>query len=102
MAQVTGPQAVQLVVGVIFTASDLLEALEAGMAEHIGRIESKSPVFAFDITDYYQDEMGSGLGRIFYAFRDLVDPATIVDVKLAANLIERSFGSRLPGLRLVV
>ncbi len=91
MAQVTEPQPVQLLVGVIFTATDLLEALEADMVDRIGRIEVKSPVFAFDITDYYQDEMGSGLGRVFYAFRDLIDPGEIVEVKLAANLIERAF-----------
>jgi hypothetical protein len=88
---VTEPQAVQLLVGVIFTASDLLEALETEMVERIGRIELKSPVFTFDITDYYEDEMGSGLGRAFYAFKDLIDPGEIVEVKLAANLIERAF-----------
>ena len=91
MAQVTGPQPVQLLVGVIFTATDLLDALEAEMAARIGPIESRSPVFAFDMTDYYEDEMGSGLGRVFCVFKDLVDPATIVEVKLAANRIEQAF-----------
>jgi hypothetical protein len=91
MAQVTEPQPVQLLVGVIFTASDLLDALEADMVDRMGRIGSKSPAFDFDITAYYRDEMGSGLRRVFYAFEDLIDPAAIVEVKLAANLIERAF-----------
>jgi len=91
MAQVTKPQPVQLLAGVIFAARDLLGPLEREMSGHIGEIEMTSAVFDFDITDYYQDEMGTGLGRIFYAFRDLIDPGRIVEVKLAADKIERAF-----------
>jgi hypothetical protein len=91
VAEVTAPQPVQLLVGVIFTVPDLLGPLEARMAECIGRVEMKSPVYDFDITDYYREEMGTGLGRIFYAFRGLIDPASIVEVKIEADLVEQAF-----------
>ncbi len=91
MAKVTRPQPVQLLVGVIFASADLLGALAVEMAERIGPVELKSAAFDFDKTEYYRDEMGSGLGRIFYAFKHLIDPAEIVEVKLASNLIEQEF-----------
>jgi len=99
MAQVTEPQPVQLLIGVIFAADDLLASLKCEMVELWGEIEMVSPTFAFDITDYYEDEMGVGLGRIFYAFKDLIDPGRVVEVKLAANQIERAFAEE--GMRRV-
>ena len=91
MAQVTEPQPVQLLIGVIFGARDLLAPLEHEMVELWGEVEAISAAFDFDITDYYEDEMGVGLGRIFYAFKDLIDPGRIVDIKLAADGVERAF-----------
>ena len=91
MAQVSIPQPVELLVGVILRDLDLLVPLESEIAERLGKIESRSPVFDFDITDYYKDEMGTDLRRIFYSFDDLMDPARLVEVKLTANLIEKGF-----------
>jgi hypothetical protein len=91
MAEVGAPQAVELLIGVIFGDHGLLEPLEAEIVHRIGSIESRSQVFDFDITDYYEDEMGPGLRRIFYSFTDLIDPGRIVEVKLATNLIEKEF-----------
>ena len=91
MAEVTSPRLVQLLIGVIYNMSDLLGPLEARMAERIGPIESKSPAYPFDLTDYYRQEMGEDLGRTFYAFRNLIDPAEIVEIKIAADLLERAF-----------
>ena len=91
MAEVNAPQLVKLFVGVIFDAPDLLERLESELVGRIGAVESRSPVFAFDITDYYDEEMGRGLKRTFSSFEDLIDPGRIVEVKIASNLIEREF-----------
>ena len=91
MAEVTSPQLVQLLVGVIYSAADLLRPLEECMVERIGPIECKSAVYDFDVTDYYREEMGTDLGRVFYAFRNLIDPAEIVGVKIAAELIEQAY-----------
>jgi hypothetical protein len=91
MAQVTEPQPVQLLVGVIFTSAGLLAPVRQEVAGEMGEIEMTSPTYDFDITDYYEDEMGTGLGRIFYAFKHLIDPGRIVDVKLASDRIERAF-----------
>ena len=87
----TRPQRVQLLVGVIFSAGDLLASLREEIAKDLGEIDLASPAFDFDITDYYEGEMGTGLGRIFYAFKDLIDPGGIVDIKAGTDRIEQAY-----------
>jgi hypothetical protein len=42
----------------------------------------------FEVTDYYQDEMGWGIQRIFLSFQRLIDPAGLADIKIDTNRIE--------------
>lgn len=82
------PQPVGLVMGVIYGTGAALAQLEARLAEEFGEIDARSDVFDFDVTEYYQGEMGPGLKRRFYGFKNLIDPGDIVDIKLAAIKIE--------------
>jgi hypothetical protein len=91
LAEMKSPRYVELLMGVIIADPALLEPLEADLEAEVGRVETRSEVFDFDITDYYREEMGEGLKRVFYAFEDLIDPAAIVEVKLVADDIERKF-----------
>lgn len=45
----------------------------------------------FDMTGYYEDEMGTDLVRTFFAFEKLRPPTDLVRVKLAVTEIERRF-----------
>ena len=101
MAEVRPPVGVELFVGVIFSDSALLAPLEKELEGCFGKIEAKSQVYTFDITDYYGEEMGGNLKRVFYSFGDLIDPSRIVDVKLAANEIEQRFAHNHNGNRRV-
>jgi hypothetical protein len=85
------PQPVELILGVIFRDPGLLEPLEARLARGLGRIELRSDLYDFDVTDYYAEEMGSALKRIFYSFTDMISPDTIVDVKRTTDGIEGEF-----------
>jgi hypothetical protein len=87
----TEPQKVQLILGVIYSDPGLLDRLEEAIEKRFGPIEARSDAFDFGETDYYQDEMGEGLKRIFYSFSDLIDPARLVDVKIESNRIEDEF-----------
>lgn len=88
MGTLGAPQPVQLVMGVIYGDGEDLAPLESRLAAELGGIDARSEAFEFDVTDYYRQEMGPGLRRIFYAFRNLIDPADIVDIKLGAVRIE--------------
>ena len=91
MAEVTAPQPVEVVAGVIFGGAGLLGPLEHALESKLSTIEARSPIYPFEVTDYYGGEMGGGLKRILYAFKDLASPEAIVEIKLAANEIEGQF-----------
>lgn len=92
MGHLKKPQPVQLVIGLIYGSRANLEEIESGLASEFGEIEIKSPPFDFDVTDYYEDEMGSGLRRVFYGFKELIDPGDIVDIKLTVLRMEEDTG----------
>ena len=91
MSGFEAPRPVKLFAGVIFARGELLNAFESEIERRLGPIESRSTLYDFDVTDYYEDEMGPGLKRVFYSFRQLIDPGKIVEVKLGANEIEEAF-----------
>ncbi len=58
-----------------------------------GAIELESPRFDFVETQYYDDTMGPGLKKQFFAFQRLFDPADLVDVKLLTNAWEDEYAA---------
>lgn len=86
------PQPVALVMGAIYADGVPLDEIEPALAGEFGEIDLASSPFDFDVTDYYETEMGSGLKRIFYGFKRLIDPGEIVDIKLAAVRLEHEMG----------
>jgi hypothetical protein len=56
-----------------------------------GPIALESEAFAFDDTAYYEKQMGAGLRKVFFALERLIDPAALVDCKLASNAWEAEF-----------
>jgi len=79
---------VKLLIGVLFSETKLLNSAEAALTEKFGEIDYRSPIFPFDLTDFYQAEMGENLKRIFYSFAELIDPAEIAEIKHLTNQIE--------------
>jgi hypothetical protein len=86
------PQPVQLVMGVIFREEASLEEAVSRLECELGEIDARSEAFDFDVTDYYEDEMGPGLKRVFLIFKSLIDPGDIVDIKLTATRLEEETG----------
>lgn len=56
-----------------------------------GPIQLASEVFAFDNTGYYGATMGTGLKKVLFAFRDLVDPAMLAKAKHQTNEWEEQY-----------
>ncbi len=81
---------VKLICGVIFREDNgaLYEEVRRRLEAEWGRVDSESPAFPFDLTDYYQAEMGPGLVRRFISFADLVAPGTLPERKVRAIGIE--------------
>lgn len=94
MAEPRPPEPVQLFVGVLAPSAAVLPGVKDRLSERLGPIDFESEPFPFDVTDYYQPEMGPGLTRWFLSFERLISPEEIVGVKLATNRIEHSFSEK--------
>lgn len=62
--------------------------------EHWGPIALQSDRFDFTETDYYQQAMGAGLKKTFFAFERPIDPATLPDLKRQAGEWELEYATR--------
>ncbi|HEV3145253.1 MAG TPA: DUF4416 family protein [Gemmataceae bacterium] len=84
------PEPVKLFVAILWADAEALHLALRQMDELWGEIDFKGADHAFDITDYYQSEMGSTLFRRIVSFQQLVSPETLVEVKRACNRLEEN------------
>ncbi|MEW6456633.1 MAG: DUF4416 family protein [Acidobacteriota bacterium] len=82
---------VKLICGVIFGREEYLIKLERDLRKKWGEIDYKTKIVPFDLTDYYEEEMGKNLKRIFYSFKSLIKPEEISKIKLRAIKIEKKY-----------
>ena len=74
--------------------AELLSRVEEELIGVFGEIALKSPPFSFDISSYYLDEMGEGLQRFWYGFRDLCAAEQLPAARLATGRIEEKLTAR--------
>jgi hypothetical protein len=79
---------VKLFVGVLVSSAARLAEVESRLAAEYGPIDLQSEVIPFTFTDYYQNETGNNILRIFFAFERLVDADQLPDIKLWTNALE--------------
>ena len=89
MAEPKGPQPVKLLVGILCGAQEDVDWAKGRLEEEFGPIDYASPVFAFQLTDYYEEEMGPNLKRAFFSFLHLIDPGELASIKLTTNRLEQ-------------
>ena len=87
------PEPVKYFVAVLWADADALSVANARLVEGFGAIDFEGPDRAFDLTDYYETEMGANLMRRLVAFAPLRGPGDLPEAKLACNAIEAA----LPG-----
>ncbi|MCK4547962.1 MAG: DUF4416 family protein [Candidatus Eisenbacteria sp.] len=88
MAETCPAEPVQLFVGVLARSEFLLPEVRERLVESFGPTDLESSSFPFDVTSYYEAEMGPGLRRWFLSFETLISPDDIVQAKLTTNRIE--------------
>lgn len=91
MSKPRPPDPAKLFVSAIYADREMLDMCMNEMSERFGPADFSTRELAFDITGYYQKEMGENLRRRFFAFRELVDPGLLPDVKLFTNSLEDRF-----------
>jgi hypothetical protein len=89
VAEPKEPDRVLLVVAVFSRWPDAIAWSRGELQDRYGPIRLQSPLFDFVETSYYDDEMGCGLKKRFFAFERLIGQSDLVSIKLATNEIER-------------
>ncbi len=85
------PEPVKFFVGILYSDAALLEKVKTALEEKYGPIDFESRSFPFDVTDYYADEMGQPIFRIFVSFRDWIHPRDLARLKCETNALEEEF-----------
>jgi hypothetical protein len=82
------PDQVKLFIGVLISDVDVFEQTVEMLVREFGPVDYRSEPIPFDVTDYYHDEMGGPIQRVFLSFQELIDPGRLAEIKLITNRIE--------------
>jgi hypothetical protein len=80
---------VKLFAGLLSPDPNLLIVIEDELAAVYGPIDDRSQIIPWNVSRYYEPEMGSNLLRRFVAFARPIAPDALPDIKLTAAEIER-------------
>ncbi len=92
---------VKLLVAILWADEEALEASLIQLREEFGEIDFQGEDYPFEVTGYYQSEMGAQLRRRLITFESLVIPDCLAQAKLKTNEIEDSLESQEAGGRRV-
>ena len=92
MGEISKPQQVKLVCGLIFQDETLLKKTIRILERKFGPIDFKSTILPFNYTDYYEKEFGPDLKRLFVSFRKLISPDNLASIKVFTNNLETKLG----------
>jgi hypothetical protein len=99
MGEIHNPLPVKLFVGVLTSIPEIVAPVEEHLSKLFGPIDTRSEPFLFDMTRYYDEEMGSPINRLFLSFSDLIEPSAVSDIKKATNDLESVFTSEWTSVR---
>jgi Domain of unknown function (DUF4416) len=89
MAEPRPPAPVLLVAAVFGRRPETLSWAKTRLEADYGPVDRVSAAFPFNQTDYYAEAMGTDLRKQFLAFRNLIGPDRLAEIKLHTNAIER-------------
>jgi hypothetical protein len=93
MADPRQPSPVLLVIAAFSRHADALAWARQRLEALYGPVALTSPDYEFRQTDYYQASMGPHLRKQFLAFRNLIDPTRLADLKLQTNALEKELAA---------
>ncbi len=79
------------VISVISSDEGLKKKTELILESHFGITDLNSGLYSFDLSDYYEEEMGIELTRQWFSFKMLMDASLLAEWKLICADIEEQF-----------
>jgi len=90
MASILPPPPVKYFVAALFHDSNALDRVRPLLQQHWGSVDFEGSNHHFDVSNYYEPEMGDPLQRRILSFEKPADPTMLVEMKLACNEIENA------------
>lgn len=89
MGQAVKHERVKLIIGLI-GKEIFFSKVQKILSEKFGPLDFESQILDFDFTDYYAEEIGRNLKRKFLSFKRKISPASLPNIKLYTNKLEKS------------
>ena len=94
MGRLTREKPVKLIIGFIFKELGTYQSAKTMLLRRLGDVDFQSQVIPFTSTNYYQEEFGLELKKIFLSFKKLILPSQSPDIKILTNKIEEKLSSQ--------
>jgi hypothetical protein len=88
MAEIKPFSPVKLICGLIASQEEHFGRAKTDLMSLFGDIDLETAEFAFNLTEYYERQLGPGLKRKFLSFRLLIRPEELSGIKHRTNLLE--------------
>ena len=82
---------VKCIFGMIYSDSRDIRTCIDHLERVFGPLDMMSEDYSFNITDYYENEMGPDLKRKFISFNNLIEAQKLSEIKGISNIIERHY-----------
>jgi len=89
MAKVRQPDITILFAGILYSSEEKCAQAVDMLEAEFGEIVAQSPVYNWEHTDYYKDELGDNIKRRFFIFRKPIDPSELSNIKIRTNAMEQ-------------
>jgi Domain of unknown function (DUF4416) len=90
------PKPAKYFVGLLSADIELLNSVETDLAAIFGAIDARSETLPWNLSKFYENEMGAGLLRRFVSFSQLDSPGNLAGLKLQTQEVERQYRSGGP------
>ncbi len=89
------PRPVKLIIGILAADQQCLTAAIDTIKAKFGKIDLLSETWPFDQTDYYKDQTGPNILRMFVTIEKLIDPGKLAKIKHKTNKLEQNLAFQL-------
>ena len=79
---------VKLICGIIASTIKVFNRTEELLQQKYGQTDFSSAFLEFNLTDYYEKQMGKNLKRKFISFANLYSPEKLSEIKIHSNKLE--------------
>jgi hypothetical protein len=82
------PRPAKYFVGLLSSDIQLLNSVEIDLTAILGAIDCRSETLPWNVSRFYEKEMGTGLLRRFVSFGQLASPGNLAEIKLQTQRVE--------------